>query len=64
MGANKRAHTLNVTLAFVVRPTSETFVVPVRMVSAVEDAGKLVELGQNYTNLAVNSAATWADFSQ
>ncbi|NXP78638.1 ZP2 protein, partial [Ramphastos sulfuratus] len=38
MGANKRAHILNVTLAFIVHPTSETFVVPVITVSAVEDA--------------------------
>ncbi|XP_054036142.1 uncharacterized protein LOC104308314 [Dryobates pubescens] len=38
MGANKRAHILNVTLAFIIHPTSETFAVPVIMVSAVEDA--------------------------
>ncbi|NXX39492.1 ZP2 protein, partial [Tricholaema leucomelas] len=38
VGANKRAHILNVTLAFTVHPTGETFVVPVGTVSAVEDA--------------------------
>ncbi|NXG48592.1 ZP2 protein, partial [Psilopogon haemacephalus] len=38
MGANKRAYILNVTLAFTVHPTSETFVVPVVAISAVEDA--------------------------
>ncbi|NXN07031.1 ZP2 protein, partial [Indicator maculatus] len=38
MGANRRAHILNVTLAFIIHPTSETFAVPVITVSAVEDA--------------------------
>ncbi|NXF93269.1 ZP2 protein, partial [Eubucco bourcierii] len=38
MGANKRAHILNVTLTFIVHPTSETFVIPVITVSPVEDA--------------------------
>lgn len=59
-----RAHTLNVTLAFIIHPTSETFTVPVVTVSTVKDAGKLVELEQNCTNLAVNSAVNWAYFSQ
>lgn len=40
-----RAYTLNVTLAFITHPTSETFTVPVIIVFAVKDAGKLVELG-------------------
>lgn len=40
-----RAYTLNVTLAFITRPLSESFTVPVVAVSAVKDAGKLVELG-------------------
>nr|XP_010301954.1 PREDICTED: uncharacterized protein LOC104636474 [Balearica regulorum gibbericeps] len=38
MRADMRAYTLNVTLAFITRPTSETFVVPVTTVSAVKDA--------------------------
>ncbi|XP_009957717.1 PREDICTED: uncharacterized protein LOC104352965 [Leptosomus discolor] len=36
--ADTRAYTLNVTLAFVTHPTSETFTVPVVTVSAVKDA--------------------------
>ncbi|NXO49388.1 ZP2 protein, partial [Aramus guarauna] len=36
--ADMRAYTLNVTLAFITRPTSETFAVPVTTVSAVKDA--------------------------
>lgn len=64
-----RAYTLNVTLAFIIHPTSETFAVPVIIVSAVKDAGKLVELGQYctnlaVTNLAVNSAVNRDNFSQ
>ena len=64
-----RAYTLNVTLVFITHPTSETFTVPVITVSAVKDAGKLVELGQNCTNLAatnlaVNSAVNRANLSQ
>ncbi|KAM9562013.1 uncharacterized protein ACIB01_005423 isoform 1-T1 [Guaruba guarouba] len=38
MGADMRAYTLNVTLAFIIHPTSETFTVPVITVSAVKDA--------------------------
>ncbi|KAM6279768.1 uncharacterized protein LJ264_002168 [Porphyrio hochstetteri] len=38
MGADMRAYTLNVTLAFLTHPTSETFTVPVITVSAVKDA--------------------------
>ncbi|NXX90790.1 ZP2 protein, partial [Centropus bengalensis] len=38
MRADMRAYTLNVTLAFLVHPTSETFSVPVITVSAVKDA--------------------------
>ncbi|NXW46212.1 ZP2 protein, partial [Nyctiprogne leucopyga] len=38
MRADMRAYTLNVTLAFITHPTSETFAVPVVMVSAVKDA--------------------------
>ncbi|KFQ54570.1 Zona pellucida sperm-binding protein 2, partial [Nestor notabilis] len=38
MGADVRAYTLNVTLAFIIRPTSETFTVPVITVSAAKDA--------------------------
>ncbi|KFV20366.1 Zona pellucida sperm-binding protein 2, partial [Tauraco erythrolophus] len=38
MGAEMRAYTLNVTLVFIIRPTSETFAVPVTTVSAVKDA--------------------------
>ncbi|KAK1209278.1 ZP2 protein, partial [Pygoscelis papua] len=38
MRADMRAHTLNVTLAFITHPTSETFTVPVITVSAVKDA--------------------------
>ncbi|NWW83862.1 ZP2 protein, partial [Rhynochetos jubatus] len=36
--ADMRAYTLNVTLAFIIHPTSETFTVPVITVSAVNDA--------------------------
>ncbi|XP_052666298.1 uncharacterized protein LOC128152238 [Harpia harpyja] len=36
--ADMRAYTLNVTLAFITHPTSETFTVPVTIVSAVKDA--------------------------
>lgn len=73
-----RAYTLNVTLAFITRPLSESFTVPVVAVSAVKDAGKLVELGCKggvgaergtrtnlaATNLAGNSAVNWANLSQ
>lgn len=59
-----RAYTLNVTLSFIIHPTSETFTVPVITVSAVEDAGKLVGLGQNGTNLVLSFAINWANFSQ
>ncbi|KAF1420487.1 Zona pellucida sperm-binding protein 2, partial [Spheniscus mendiculus] len=38
MRADMRAHTLNVTLAFIIHPTSETFTVPVITVSTVKDA--------------------------
>ncbi|XP_030347032.1 uncharacterized protein LOC115610107 [Strigops habroptila] len=38
MGADRRAYTLNVTLAFIIHPTRETFTVPVITVSAVKDA--------------------------
>ncbi|KAF1537351.1 Zona pellucida sperm-binding protein 2, partial [Eudyptes schlegeli] len=38
MRADVRAHTLNVTLAFIIHPTSETFTVPVITVSTVKDA--------------------------
>ncbi|NXF66761.1 ZP2 protein, partial [Ciccaba nigrolineata] len=38
MRADMRSYTLNVTLAFITHPTSETFVVPVITVSAVKDA--------------------------
>ncbi|NWS55624.1 ZP2 protein, partial [Chunga burmeisteri] len=38
MTADMRAYTLNVTLAFITHPTSETFAVPVITVSAVKDA--------------------------
>ncbi|NXX79088.1 ZP2 protein, partial [Urocolius indicus] len=38
MRADMRAYTLNVTLAFIIHPTSETFTVPVLTVSAVKDA--------------------------
>lgn len=64
MKVDMRAYTLNVTLTFITHPTSDTFSVPVIAVSAVKDAGKLVGLGQNCTNLAVNSAVTWTNFSQ
>ncbi|NXC15259.1 ZP2 protein, partial [Corythaeola cristata] len=37
-GVDMRAYTLNVTLAFIIHPTSETFAVPVITVSAVKDA--------------------------
>ncbi|NWH16365.1 ZP2 protein, partial [Grus americana] len=36
--ADMRAYTLNVTLAFITHPTSETFAIPVTTVSAVKDA--------------------------
>lgn len=36
-----RVYTLNVTLMFIIHPSSETFVVPVTALSAVKDAGKL-----------------------
>ncbi|NXI39124.1 ZP2 protein, partial [Galbula dea] len=38
MRADMRAYTLNVTLAFITHPTSETFTVPVIMMSTVKDA--------------------------
>ncbi|NXN74823.1 ZP2 protein, partial [Himantopus himantopus] len=38
MGADMRAYTLNITLAFITHPTSETFAVPVIAVSTVKDA--------------------------
>ncbi|NWI32196.1 ZP2 protein, partial [Sula dactylatra] len=38
MRADMRAYTLNVTLAFITHPTSETFAVPVVTVSTVKDA--------------------------
>ncbi|XP_074789607.1 uncharacterized protein LOC141974164 [Athene noctua] len=38
MSADMRSYTLNVTLAFIIHPTSETFAVPVITVSAVKDA--------------------------
>lgn len=64
-----RTYTLNVTLEFIIHPTSETFSVLIVTLSAVKDAGKLVEPVQNCTYLAViylavNSAANWAKFSQ
>ncbi|NWS72915.1 ZP2 protein, partial [Crotophaga sulcirostris] len=37
-GVDMRAYTLNVTLAFLIHPTSETFSVPVTAVSTVKDA--------------------------
>ncbi|NXT85515.1 ZP2 protein, partial [Zapornia atra] len=38
VGADKRAYTLNVTLAFLTHPTNETFTVPVITVATVKDA--------------------------
>ncbi|KFP27867.1 Zona pellucida sperm-binding protein 2, partial [Colius striatus] len=38
MRADMRAYTLNVTLAFIIHPTNETFTVPVLTVSTVKDA--------------------------
>lgn len=64
-----RTYTLNVTLEFIIHPTSETFSVPIVTLSAVKDAGKLVKSMQNCIYLAaiylaVNSAANWVKFSQ
>lgn len=41
MREDMRAYTLNVTLTFITYPSRETFVVPVIVLSAVKDAGKL-----------------------
>lgn len=50
-----RAYTLNVTLRFITYPSRETFVIPVIVLSAVKDAGKLCGTWENCTNLDANS---------